>query len=127
MRTVVGRDWQAGVMSDTGSTGTGDFAPANWMAFTEDPTAPAAGDEALASEISSGSLARAQAVFAHTGGSASYTLTRAITADQEVTLRKLGIFTADAPGGIMVFESAIPDPPAMVPGDQIQITHTIQL
>ena len=127
MRTLVGRDWQAGVMSDTSSTGTGSYAPANWMGFSEDATTPASGDEALQTEISTGTLARAQAVFAHTGGSASYTLTRAITADQEVTLRKLGIFTADAPGGIMVFESAIPDPPAMVPGDQIQITHTIQL
>lgn len=114
-------------MSDTASTGTGTYAPANWMAFTSDSAAPAAGDETLTSEISSGTLARAQAVYAHTGGAASYTLTRTITSDQNVTLHKLGIFTATAPGGVLVFESLIPDPPTLVPGDTIQLTHTIQL
>ena len=127
MRTTNGRDWQAGVMSNPSSNGTGSYAPAYWMGLTADAAVPAIGDATLQDEITSGSLARAQVVFAHTSGAQSYTLTRSITSDQSVTLRKLGIFTAASPGGVLVFEASIPEPPAMVPGDQIQITHTVQL
>jgi len=127
MRTSVGRDWQAQVMGDTSSNGTGGYAPANWMGFTEDGTTPAPNDTQITSEIAAGTLARAQAVYAHTSGAQSYTLTRSITSDQSVTLRKLGIFTATAPGGVLVFEALIPDPPQLKPGDTVQITHTITL
>ena len=114
-------------MGDTSSNGTGTYAPATWMGFSADAVAPAAGDVTVASEINAGPLARAQAVFAHTSGSASYTLTRSVTSDQNVTLRKLGVYTAASPGGVLVFEASIPDPPGLVPGDTIQTTHTVQL
>jgi hypothetical protein len=114
-------------MGDTSSSGSGNYAPANWMAFTQDGTTPAASDATLLSEITSGALARAQAVYAHTTGAQSYTLTRVITADEAVTLRKLGVFNADSPGGTLVFEALIPDAPILQPGDTIQITHTITL
>lgn len=97
------------------------------MGFTQDGTTPASGDTQLLSEISAGTLARSQAVFAHTSGAQSYTLTRSVTSDQSVTLRKLGVFTAASPGGVLVFEALIPDPPQLKPGDSIQITHTITL
>lgn len=116
-------------MGDTASNGSGSYAPANWMAFSTDVTAPAAGDVALANEITSGALARAQAVYAHTTGASSYTLTRAITADQSVRIGKLGLFTAAAPGGTLCFVALVQGSTGtdVEPGDQIVITHSIQL
>lgn len=126
MRTNSGRDWQAGVMGDTASTGTGAFAPANWMGVTEDPNPPDAADTELFGEITSGTLVRAQATYAHTTGASSYTLTRNLTADGEVTLYKIGIFTA-ASGGVMAFEALMNKEAVMVSGDQVQVTHTVFL
>lgn len=126
MRTNQGRDWQSGVMGDTASTGTGAFAPANWMGVTEDPTAPDPADTELFGEITSGTLVRAQATYAHTTGATSYTLTRNLTADAEVTIHKIGIFTAPA-GGVMVFTALLNREAVMVPGDQVQITHSVFL
>jgi len=113
-------------MGDTLSTGNGEFAAANWMALSTDATAPQSANTGLAGEITLGTMARAQAVFAHTTGASSYTLTRVITSDQEVTPRKLGIFTA-AGGGVLVFEALISNPPTLASGDQFAITHSVQL
>lgn len=126
MRTNAGRDWQSAVMADTASTGTGAYAPANWMGVTEDGTAPDPADTVLAGEIGSGTLVRAQATYAHTTGAASYTLTRNLTSDAEVTLRKIGIFNAAA-AGVMAFAALLNDVAVLVPGDQTQITHTVFL
>ena len=126
MRTNSGRDWQSGVMADTASTGTGAYAPANWMGVTADDTAPDAGDTTLFGEIASGTLVRGQATYAHTTGASSYTLTRNLTSDQSVELNKIGIFNAAA-AGVMAFESPLNAPATMEPGDQIQITHTVYL
>lgn len=129
MRTTAGRDWQARIMGDTSSNGSGNYAPATWMAISPDTSAPTAADVALSNEITSGSLARAQAVFAHTTGSSSYTLTRAITADQSVTIGKIGIFTASHPGGTLCFAALVNGSTgqAIQTGDQIVITHSVQL
>lgn len=126
LRTNAGRDWQAGVMGDTASTGSGSYAPANWIGLTADGTAPAAGDTTLTGEITSGTLDRAQAVYAHTGGTATYTLTKTFTSDQTVTIRKLGVFTATS-GGTMVFTSLLDADAALVSGDSLQVTVTVTL
>lgn len=116
-------------MGDTSSSGAGNYAPANWMALSTDVTAPAAGDVALANEITTGALARAQAVYAHTTGASSYTLTRSITADQSTRIGKLGIFNAAAPGGTLCFVALVQGTSGtdVEPGDQIVLTHSIQL
>lgn len=126
LRTNAGRDFQARVMSDTASTGTGAYAPAVFIGLTADTTAPAAGDTTLTGEIASGTLGRAAAVYAHTNGTASYTLTKTFTSDQSIVVAKIGVFNAGA-AGTMVFESLLNATATLVSGDQLQITETVTL
>lgn len=126
LRTNSGRDWQAGVMGDTSSTGTGAYASATYIGVTADGTAPNAADTTLTGEIASGTLIRAQAVYAHTGGTATYTLTKTFTSDQTVTIRKMAVFNASS-GGTMVFESLLNADASLVSGDSLQITVTVTL
>jgi hypothetical protein len=126
LRTTAGRSWQAGVMGSTASTGTGAFAPATFIGLTANSTAPAAGNTVLTGEITAGTLARAQATYAHTTGTATYTLTRTFTSDQSVTIAKIGVFNA-ATGGTMVFETLLNATATLVSGDQLQITETVTL
>lgn len=126
MRTNAGRDHQALVMGDNASTGTGGYAPGSYIALTANDDAPSAANTTLAGEISSGTLARAQAIFAHTSGTNLYTLTKTFTSDQSVTINKIGIFTASS-GGVLCFEALLDSPVTLRSGDQIQITHAVQL
>jgi uncharacterized iron-regulated membrane protein len=126
LRTNAGRDWQARVMGDTSSNGSGSYAPATYFGVTANGTAPNASDTTLTGEISSGTLARAQGVYAHTNGTGSYTVTKTLTSDQTVTLQKAALFTASS-GGTMAFESLLNAAASMVSGDQIQLTVTVTL
>lgn len=134
MRTNAGRSWQALIMGDgsgshpdtSGAPGTGSYAPADYLGLTADDTPPAAEDTTLASEIGAGTLARAQAVFAHTNGTDTYTLTRTFTSDQSVELNKIGVFTASS-GGVMAFEEIIDPSAPLESGDQVAFTATISL
>ena len=126
LRTDAGRDFQARVMGDTASTGTGAYAAATYIGITANATAPAAGDTTLTGEIASGTLIRAQAIYAHTNGTASYTLTKTFTSDQSVVIAKIGVFNA-ASTGTMVFESLLNATATLVSGDQLQITETVTL
>lgn len=124
--TDAGKDWQARVMGDTGSNGSGAYAPANYMGVTANSDAPDASNTTLAGEIASGTLVRGQCVYAHTDGTSTFTLTRVLTSDQSVTIAKIGVFNAPS-GGTMAFEELLNDAAIMVPGDQLQITHTFTL
>jgi hypothetical protein len=126
LRTDAGRDWQARVMGDTASNGTGSYAPATYIGLTANSTAPASGDTTLTGEIASGTLARAQATYAHTNGQATYTLTKTFTSDQTVVIAKMAVFTASS-GGTMVFETLLSATASLVSGDQLQITETVTL
>ena len=126
MRTNAGADFQARVMADTSSTGTGSYAAANWIGVTANATAPGAGDTTLTGEISSGTLNRAQAVYAHTNGTTTYTLTKTFTSDQSITLAKIGVFNASS-AGTMVFETLLNATAVMVSGDQITVTETVSM
>jgi hypothetical protein len=132
MRTSAGADFQAAVMSSTSSNGTGTYAPANYIALSTNATAPASGDTTLAGELNnaSGGLNRAQATYAHTAGTSSYTLTKTFTANSNDgasnTIQKIGVFNA-ASVGTLVFETAVPSPPTLVSGDQITITETVSI
>lgn len=125
-RTNAGRDHQARVMGDNASTGTGSYASGSYIGLTANDDAPAAGNTTLAGEISSGTLVRAQAIFAHTSGTNLYTLTKTFTSDQSITVNKIGIFTA-ASGGVLCFEALLDAPVTLRSGDQIQITHAVQV
>lgn len=126
MRTDSGRDFQARVMGDTASTGTGAYAPACWIGVSANANAPANADTTLPGEIVAGSLARAQATYAHTTGSSSYTLTKTFTSDQTIVLAKIGIFNAPT-GGTLVFETLMNATASLVSGDQCQVTETVSL
>lgn len=128
LRTNTGRDWQANIMGGGGlsGAGTGTMRPADYIGLTADTTAPNAADTVLASEVSSGSLVRAQAAFAHTSGTATYTLTKTFTSDQTIVVAKIGVFTA-ATGGTMAFETLLNATASMISGDQLAITETVTL
>lgn len=128
LRTNSGRDWQANIMGAGAASGagTGNMKPADYIGLTTDAGAPNASNTTLTSEIGAGSLIRAQAAFAHTTGTASYTLTKTFTSDQPLTIAKLGVFNA-ATGGIMVFETLLNTPAVMQSGDQLALTETVTL
>jgi hypothetical protein len=126
LRTDAGRDFQSRVMGDTASTGTGAYAAANYIGLTSNSTAPAAASTALTTEVTTGTLARAQATYAHTNGTATYTLTKTFTSDQTITIAKIGVFNA-ATAGTLVFETLLNATASLVSGDQLQITETVTL
>lgn len=128
MRTDAGKDFQSRVMGDTASNGTGSYAAANYIALTENATAPAAGDTALTGELSGSGLGRAQATYAHTAGASTYTLTKAFTSSDATarTINKVGVLNASS-AGTLVFESAVTSPPVLASGDVLTITETVSI
>ena len=133
LRTDAGRDFQSRVMGDSASNGTGAYAPAKYIGVTANAVAPAAGNTVLAGEVTVGSLARAQATYAHVNGTATYTLTKTFTSDQAIVVAKMGVFNGAGPGGAasvsntLVFETLLSDTASMYSGDQTQITQTVTL
>jgi hypothetical protein len=102
--------------------------PAVWIGLTANSGAPAAGTTSLTGEITSGTLARALATYAHTGGTATYTLTKTWTSDQTVVIAKIGVFNAGpGTGGTIVFETLLNATASLVSGDQLQVTETVTL
>lgn len=126
MRTDAGRDWQARVMADTASDATGVHAPANWIALSSDDGAASPAHTTLTGELTGGTLARAQASFAHTDGTASYTLIKTFTSDRIVNVHKYGVFNASS-DGVMAFEMEFDDVVPMKVGDSVQVVDTISL
>lgn len=130
MRTSIGRDHQAEVMGKgaDANAGTSTMRPADYIAVTEDATAPADGDTTLTGELAGNGWTRAQAAFAHVAGSTSYTLTKTFTSADATprTIRKMAVFNAAA-SGRMPFESAVPSPPVLILGDSVTITETVSL
>lgn len=130
LRTNAGTDHQAAVMATTAT----QPAPANYMALTANATAPAAGNTALAGEIATagGGLVRKQAVYAHTPGTNTYTLTGTFTGtasdNYPVTIAKVGVFNA-ASGGTLVWETLLSPTAATLnaSGDQLTVTQTVTL
>lgn len=125
-RTLSGRDWQCGVMADTSSDGTGAFAPANWLALSSSDAAPVPSNTTLAGELTGGTLERSQGSYAHTNGTASYTLIKTFTSDRETIVHKYGVFTASS-AGVMVFENGFDDPVPLKVGDTIQLVETVSI
>jgi hypothetical protein len=135
-RTAAGRDFQSRVMGDTASTGTGLYAAANYIALSTDATAVAEGaaDTTLPGEVTTagGALGRAQAAYAHTTGTSTYTLSRTYTASSgtglPVTIAKIGVLNA-ASGGTLVFQTLITPATATISarGDSLTITETVTI
>lgn len=132
LRTSAGRDFQSKVMGDEASTGTGTYASARYEALTENATAPADGDTALAGELAAGGggLIRAQTAFGHTGGASTYTNVKTFTMNSNDgtsrTIQKDGQLNAPSTG-TLVFSTLMPNPPTLVPGDQLTPTRTVTI
>lgn len=128
LRTAAGRDFQSRVMGDTASTGTGSYAAANYIATTENSTAPGDSDTTLTGELTDSGLARAQGAYAHVAGASTYTITKTFTSGTATarTPAKAGLFNASS-SGTMAFETPITNPPPLQLGDSITITWTITI
>lgn len=124
VKTNAGVDLLCRLLGDTSSNGTGSYAAANYMGLTADDTAPAASNTTMIGEITTGTLARAQATYGHTNGTNVYTLTKSFTSDQAVTVNKVGLFNA-ASGGTMAFETLLNSPVTLVSGDTVAITKNV--
>lgn len=128
MITNAGRDFVAKQVSGAASA----TAVAKWVGITANATAPAAGDTSLTGEITTagGGLIRQVAVYAHTLGTASWTLTSTFTANGTdalpVTIAKRGIFDQLAIGGTLVYEALVtPTAVLSAPNDSLVLTDTV--
>lgn len=129
VKTNAGIDMIARAVSDTAA----QPAAANYIALTANSGAPAAGDTTLTGEITTagGGLVRAQAAFAHTNGTNTYTLTKTFTANGSdalpVTIAKIGVLNA-ASGGTLVYETLLTaTAPLTASGDNVAITETVTI
>lgn len=126
MRTDAGRDHQARVMADTASNGTGAYAAANWIALSSSSAPPSAASTTLPGEVTGGTLVRAQAAYAHTTGTATYTLIKTFTSDRDVTVYGYGVFNAST-GGTLTSHADFSESVTMKTGDTVQVIDTMSL
>lgn len=130
MLHTAGTDFVASALGDRSGSRA---AAADYLALTNNNTAPAAGDTTLTGEIATagGGLIRAQATYAHTGGASTYTLTKTFTANASDTLpvevRKVGVFNASS-GGTMPWSTLLsPTATFSAIGDATTVTETITI
>jgi hypothetical protein len=125
--------WNGDMTTGTTPGSTADFqiipgtSPAWFIGLTTDTGSPATSDTTLASEITTNGLARALAVYAHTGGTTTSTLTKTFTASGTHTnVHKAGLFTAltTTAGGILVADTNLNADATLASGDAIAITWT---
>lgn len=101
-----------------------------FMGLTENSGAAAAGDTTLTGEITTGGASRALATYAHTGGTATFTLQKSYSISASFpAIHKMGLFTASTTtaAGIMVFETVLNADANVISGDTLQVTDTVTL
>jgi hypothetical protein len=128
--TNAGKDMIASAIGDRSGSRA---AVADYIALTANATAPSASDTTLTAEIATGGggLIRATATYAHTGSTATYTLTKVFTANGSdslpVTIAKVGIFNASS-SGALVWETLLGTTATLsASGDSLTITETVTL
>jgi hypothetical protein len=100
------------------------------MALTENSGAASASDTALTGEITTGGASRALATYAHTGGTATFTLLKSFSISASFpAIHKMGLFTASTltATGIMIFETVLNADANVISGDTLQVTDTVTL
>ena len=122
--TTDGRDfYHAQVLTNTsaGTRGSG------FIAVTTDSAAPAAGDTTLATEISTGGLARADATTkTHTDNTNSTTIEHEWTASATHTnVQKCALFNASS-SGTMTHEGTF-TAASLISGDKLKVTYVINI
>lgn len=105
----------------------------NYMAVSANSTAASASNTTLPGEITTagGGLLRAQATYAHTGGTNTTTLTKTFTANGSdtlpVTIAKIGVLNASSVG-TLGYETLLNATATLtVSGDNVAITHTLTI
>jgi hypothetical protein len=128
MLTNAGRDFVSKQVAGAASA----TAVAKFVAVTANATAPAAGDTTLTGEITTagGGLIRQTGIYAHTNGTATFTVTSTFTANGTdslpVTIAKRGIFDQLAVGGTLVYEALVTPTAVMsASGDALVLTDTV--
>ncbi len=121
--TTAGVDWISRAIGGAAGAAPG----AQYIALTNDTTACGVGNTTLANEITgAGGLARALGTYAHTNGTATYTIQKQFTATATFgAVQKSALFTAAAAGvelACNTFSSA-----NLINGDQITVTWTITI
>ena len=103
----------------------------NYMGVSANVTAPSAANTTLPGEITTGGggLIRAQATYAHTGGTNTSTLTKTFTANGSdslpVTIAKIGVFNA-VTVGTLAYETLLNATATLtISGDNVAITETV--
>ena len=119
LRTNAGGDWQASVMGNTSAPP----ATCNYIALSNDATAPSTSDTAVASEIAANGLSRAQATYAHTNGTASFTEQKVFSATGTQASQKAGLLNASS-SGTLCFENTYTQV-TVNNGDTLTVTWTI--
>lgn len=106
-------------------------ASCNYIALTANATAASASSTSLTAEIAtaSGGLVRAQATYAHTGGTNTTTLTKTFTANGSdslpVTVAKIGVFNASS-SGTLGYETLLNATATLtISGDNVTVTETV--
>jgi hypothetical protein len=117
LRTNAGVNWQFNQMAGTTA------GVCTYIALSNDSAAPSATDTALAAEITTNGLARANTTPAHSGNTSSYTLTYTFTATGTQSAQKAGLFNASS-SGTLCFENAF-SAVAMNSGDTLQVVWTL--
>lgn len=121
LRTDVGDDWQAELMGKN-STPTVN-AQCQYIALTDTAITPGQTDTTLSGEIAANGLSRAQATYAHTSGTSTYTEQKVFSATGTQSSRASGVFTA-ASSGTMCFEATY-TAATVNNGDTLTVTWTI--
>ncbi len=101
---------------------------ARYMALTENASAAAAGDTVLTGELTTGGASRALATYAHTGGTATYTMAKTFSISATFpAIHKGALFTASntTAAGVLVFEAVLSSDASVISGDTLSITATI--
>jgi len=118
--TNAGRD-------DLAAAFNGTAFNAKYMGITTNTDAPSATDTILTSEQTVNGLGRVTCSYAHSGGTATLTMTADWTVTGTVAnLHKIGLFDA-ASSGTLVFVSDLNSNASVVSGDTLQVTDTITL
>jgi hypothetical protein len=109
--------------------GAGGIGAIRFMAVTTDSAAASATDTVLPTENNANGVARALATFAHTMGTATYTLLKSWSPSGTITaIHKMGLYPhMVATVGPVVFESVLNADATVVNGDTLQITDTVTL
>lgn len=103
---------------------------ARFMGITENAGAANAADTTLTGEITTGGCNRALATYAHTGGTATYTLVKSYSVGASFpAVHKMGLFTAanTTAAGVLFFETVLNADANVISGDTLQITETVTL